>query len=53
MKQIFKRIKGLINPSNIQINKISSSIKIKKDVHIPMRDETYLSANIYLPGAVK
>lgn len=47
--QILKRIKGLIKPKNIQIREISPNIKILKDVHIPTRDGTYLSANVYLP----
>ncbi len=47
--QIFKRIKSLIRPNNIFIKKASSNMEILRDVHIPMRDGSYLSANIYIP----
>jgi uncharacterized protein len=47
--QIGKRIKSLINPANIAVKEISPNMKILKDVHIPMPDGSYLSANIYMP----
>jgi predicted acyl esterase len=49
-KQIFGKIRGLINPPNVQVKEISPSIKILRDVHIPTRDGSYLSANIYMPS---
>lgn len=49
-KQIFGKLRGLINPPNVQVKEISPSIKILRDVHIPTRDGAYLSANIYMPS---
>ena len=49
-KQILGKIRGLINPPNVQVKEISPSIKILRDVHIPTRDGSYLSANIYMPS---
>jgi predicted acyl esterase len=49
-KQIFSKIRGLINPTNVIVKKISPSIKILRDVHIPIRNGSYLSANIYMPS---
>ena len=49
-KQIFGKLRGLINPPNVMVKEISPSIKILRDVHIPTRDGSYLSANIYMPS---
>lgn len=49
LAQIFKRIKGLINPINVMVKETGPNMKILRDVHIPMRDGSYLSANIYMP----
>ncbi len=49
-KQIFQKLRGLIKPPNVMVKEISPGIKILRDVHIPMRDGSYLSANIYLPA---
>ena len=49
-KQILGKIRGLINPPNVQVQEISPSIKILRDAHIPTRDGAYLSANIYMPS---
>ena len=49
-KQILGKLRGLINPSNVMVKEISPSIKILRDVHIPTRDGSYLSANIYMPS---
>ncbi len=49
-KQIFGKLRGLINPRNVMVKQISPSIKILRDVHIPTRDGSYLSANIYMPS---
>ncbi len=49
-KQILGKLRGLINPPNVQVKKISPSVKILRDVHIPTRDGSYLSANIYMPS---
>ena len=49
-KQILGKFRGLINPPNVQVKEISPSIKILRDVHIPTRDGSYLSANIYVPS---
>ncbi|MCA9924146.1 MAG: hypothetical protein KC421_17340, partial [Anaerolineales bacterium] len=40
----------MINPPNVMVKEISPSIKILRDVHIPTRDGSYLSANIYMPS---
>jgi hypothetical protein len=49
-KQILRKIQGLIKPPNVMVKAISQSVKILRDVHIPTRDGSYLSANIYLPS---
>lgn len=49
-KQVLRKIRGLISPPNVMVKKISPSIKILRDVHIPTRDGSYLSANIYMPS---
>ncbi len=49
-KQILNKIKGLIKPSNYTVVEANPSIKILRDVHIPLRDGSYVSANIYMPG---
>ncbi|MFN2232698.1 MAG: CocE/NonD family hydrolase, partial [Anaerolineales bacterium] len=49
-KQILRKIQGLIKPPNVMVKAISPSVKILRDVHIPTRDGSYLSANIYLPS---
>lgn len=49
-KQILGKLRGLINPPNVQVQETSASIKILRDVHIPTRDGSYLSANIYMPS---
>ena len=51
-KQIFGKLRGLINPPNVMVTQISPDIKILRDVHIPTRDGSYLSANIYMPSQV-
>ncbi len=48
-KQILGKIRGLINPSNVMVQEASPNMNILRDVHIPMRDGSYLSANIYRP----
>ncbi len=50
LKQILGKIRALINPPNVIVKEISPSIKIFRDVHIPTRDGSYLSANIYMPS---
>ena len=49
-KQIYGKLRRLINPPNVQVREISPSVKILRDVHIPTRDGSYLSANIYMPS---
>ena len=49
-KQILGKLRGLINPPNVHVKKISPSIKILRNIHIPTRDGSYLSANIYMPS---
>lgn len=49
-KQLFERIGRFISPKNIQTRKASDNMKILKDVHIPMRDGSYLCANLYIPN---
>lgn len=49
-KQILGKLRGLINPPNVQVTEISPSVKILRDVHIPTRDGSYLSANVYMPS---
>jgi len=49
-KQILRKIQGLIKPPNVMVKKISPSIKILRDVQIPTRDGSYLSANVYMPS---
>lgn len=48
-KQILGKLRGLIKPPNVQVHETSSGIKTLRDVHIPTRDGSYLSANIYMP----
>ena len=49
-KQILQKLRGLIKPPNVMVKEISPGIKILRDVHIPMRDGSHLSANIYMPA---
>lgn len=49
-KQLFERVGRFIRPKNIQVKKASANMKILRDVHIPVRDGSYRSANIYLPN---
>ncbi len=49
-KQLFGKLRGLIKPPNVMVKEISPSIKILRDVHIPTRDGSCLSANIYMPS---
>ena len=51
-KHILGKLRGLINPPNVQVKEVSPSMKILRDVHIPTRDDSYLSANIYMPSNV-
>ena len=48
-KQALGKIRGLIKPPNIAVKQASANMKVLRDVHIPMRDGSYLSANIYMP----
>ncbi len=48
-KQVIQKISNLVKPKNYTVIKTSSSIRILRDVHIPLRDGSYLSANIYMP----
>lgn len=49
-KQILRKFRGLIKPPNVMVNEINPGIQILRDVHIPTRDGSYLSANIYMPS---
>ena len=49
-KQVLGKIRGVINPPNVMVKEASPNMKILRDVHIPMRDGSYLSANIYMPS---
>ena len=49
-EQILRKIRGLIKPPNVMVKEISPSVNILRDVHIPTRDGSYLSANIYMPS---
>ena len=49
-KQILRKLRSLIKPPNVMVKEISPAIKILRDVHIPTRDGSYLSANIYMPA---
>lgn len=49
-KQLLERVRRLIRPQNIHVRKASANMKILRDVHIPVRDGSYLSANIYIPN---
>jgi predicted acyl esterase len=50
LKQIIGKLRCLINPPNVMVKEISPSVKILRDVHIPTRDGSYLSTNIYMPS---
>lgn len=49
-KQIMKKISNLIRPKNYTVVKTSPAIHIERDVRIPTRDGSYLSANLYKPS---
>jgi len=49
-KQILGKLRGLLKPPNVLVKEISASIQVLRDVHIPTRDGSYLSANIYMPA---
>lgn len=50
LKQIFGKLRGLIKPPNVMVKEISPSVRVLRDVHIPVRNGRYLSANIYMPA---
>jgi uncharacterized protein len=47
--QLAQRIRRLIRPANVQIKVATPNMRIIRDLHVPMRDGSYLSANLYLP----
>lgn len=49
-KQVIEKIKNLIKPKNYTVIEASPAISILRDVHIPLRDGSYVSANIYMPS---
>jgi len=49
-KQVLGKIGNLIKPKNYTVVKASPAIRIMRDVHIPLRDGSYVSANIYMPS---
>lgn len=50
LKQVIGKIGNLIKPKNYTVIEASPSLKILRDVHIPLRDGSYVSANIYMPS---
>jgi hypothetical protein len=48
-KQVWGKVRGLINPPNVLVKEAGPHMKIMRDAHIPVRDGRTLSANIYLP----
>jgi predicted acyl esterase len=49
-QEILGKIRRFIKPSNIMIRQATPNMEIMRDVHIPVRDNSYLSANIYMPN---
>lgn len=49
-RQMIKKIRNLIKPENYIVIETSPAIRILRDVHIPLRDGSYLCANIYMPS---
>lgn len=48
-RQLAHRVRRLIRPTNVQIKAATPNMRITRDVHIPMGDGSYLSANLYRP----
>ncbi|MGI6590954.1 MAG: CocE/NonD family hydrolase [Eggerthellaceae bacterium] len=49
-KQLLERVQRFKRPRNIQATECSSNMVIERDVHVPMSDGSYLSANVYRPN---